>query len=278
MKLHDQHLHSRFSFDCKTDPAANVEAAIARGLCGLTFTEHYDTHPDDWPGCVYDDEAYSAAIEDVRERYRDRLFIGKGIEVCFQPEQMPKILHHLRSHRFDVVLVSVHYFGGKPAHVRENWHAVDAATGIDIAMRDVLTAVTHIRDLHRREGRVFDVLSHLDFAKRYAHRYCGSFDMTPHRGIIEDTLGAYLEASLIPEINTSTFRQGLGESMPNAEAVMTYARLGGKAMSIGSDSHSAEHIGADFDKAVAMLREAGINQTVVFKSRDVSFLPCGDVV
>ena len=30
-----------------------------------TFTEHFDTHPDDWAKCVYDDAAYSASLDEV---------------------------------------------------------------------------------------------------------------------------------------------------------------------------------------------------------------------
>ena len=45
VKLHDQHLHSRHSVDSKADPVANCEHALAAGLDGLTFTEHYDMHP-----------------------------------------------------------------------------------------------------------------------------------------------------------------------------------------------------------------------------------------
>ena len=63
MKFYDQHVHSRHSYDSQTDPAEDVEAAVARGLSGLTFAEHFDTHPDDWEECCYDDAAYSTAIE-----------------------------------------------------------------------------------------------------------------------------------------------------------------------------------------------------------------------
>ena len=48
MDLYDQHVHSRHSFDSHSEPAACVESAIERGLSGITFTEHFDTHPGDW--------------------------------------------------------------------------------------------------------------------------------------------------------------------------------------------------------------------------------------
>ena len=55
MPPYDQHVHSWNSFDCKSPPADNVEHALASGLAGLSFTDHFDTHPDEWDGCLYDD-------------------------------------------------------------------------------------------------------------------------------------------------------------------------------------------------------------------------------
>ncbi len=268
MRLYDQHLHSFHSFDCKTEPAHNVETAIAKGLAGLTFTEHFDTHPDDWPGCIYDDEAYSTTIENLRKQYGDRVFIGKGIEVCFQPSRMDFILEFLANHLFDVVLLSVHYFGEKAVHVRESWEGVTAAEGTRTYLEKVLDAARFCVRLHRDRGRVFDVLSHMDFVKRYTQRWLGTHDMTPHAKLFDEILRACLAADLTPEINTSTLRQGLGESMPGPAAVIRYGQLGGRAMSLGSDAHKAPDIGADFNHAVELLRAAGIDKTVVFQRRE----------
>jgi len=276
MGLHDQHLHSRHSFDSKTEPADNVEAAIAKGLAGLTFTEHFDTHPDDWADCVYDDEAYSATIEALRSRYGDRIFIGKGIEVCYQPSRMDFILDFLASRTFDVVLLSIHYFGDKPVHIRESWDGVCLADGTRRYLETVLEAMRFCERLHGDRGRVFDVLSHMDFVKRYTRRWFGGFDMAPFADLFDEILRGCLAVDLTPEINTSTIRQGLGESMPGLSTVLRYAELGGRAMSLGSDAHKATDIGADFDRAVEMLRGANIENTVVFRNRERVEVPLGE--
>jgi len=119
--LYDQHLHSRHSFDSTADPAENVEAAIERGLAGLTFTEHFDTHPNDRFECVYDDELYTQTIRHLRAEYGSQIFIGKGIEICYQPAQMDYLLKFLSRHRFDLVMLSVHYFPDGALHKPEDW-------------------------------------------------------------------------------------------------------------------------------------------------------------
>ena len=80
-------------------------------------------------------------------------------------------------------------------------------------------------------------------------------------------------ADLTPEINTSSLRQGLDETMPNPATIRRYAELGGKAISFGSDSHRAEDIGAGFDTATAMLRNAGLQGLAVFQKRERTIEP-----
>lgn len=271
--MFDQHLHSRHSFDSKADPRENVEAAIARGLQGLTFTEHFDTHPDDWSTCVYDDAAYSATIDSLRAEFGRRIFIGKGIEVCFQPRRMDYILDFLGSHTFDMVILSVHYFGDAPVHERPSWEGIGAMEGAKRYFANVQRAVAFCEDLQSGgKRRVFDVLGHLDLVKRYTRRFLGEYDVSPFAAEIDDILRGCLRADIIPEINTSTLRQNLTETMPNAAAVRRYAELGGEAMSVGSDSHTSSDIGAGFERAAAMLADAGIRRQVIFRRREREFI------
>lgn len=271
--LYDQHLHSRHSIDCRTEPRANVEAALARGLAGLTFTEHFDTHPLDFPRCVFHYGEYSTTIDRLRDEFGDRIFIGRGIEVCYQPQRMDFILNFLEKHPFDLVILSVHYFSGVPVHEKENWNGIDPARGTKQYLEDLLAAVRFVASLHASRGRVFDVLGHLDLVKRYTLRYFGSYDVSPCAAIIDEILHTCLEADLTPEINTSSLRQGLSETMPNGDTVRRYAGLGGTAVSLGSDSHKADDIGAGFDVASSLVRAAGLQGLAVFKNRTRSIIP-----
>jgi len=267
VKLFDQHLHSKHSFDSGTEPEDNVRRAIEIGLSGLTFTEHYDTHPDEWKGCVYDEAAYGATIGDLRKQFGEHIFVGKGIEVDYQPGNMPAIVDFLKSNPFDAAILSIHWSAGRPIHVRDAWQGGDPSRVTRAYLEDVLHAVHFCRQLHERQGRVFDILGHLDFAKRYSHRFEGSTHIAEHMDVIDGILGACLEADLVPEINTSTLRGGLGEPMPGPATIRRYAELGGTMVSLGSDAHKAEHIGAGFDVGLVMMREAGIGHIALFQKR-----------
>lgn len=268
MKLFDQHLHSKHSFDSDAEPADNVRRAIELGLAGLTFTEHYDTHADEIDDCLYNDDAYSETIDALRREFGKQIQIGKGIEVCYQPDNMPDIIDFLDRHRFDMVLLSVHWFFGQPIHAGFVWRGTDPVAVTRRYFEAVLDAVRFCERFHRDRPGVFQVLGHLDFVKRYSQRYTGGIYVSDHADLIDEILRTCLAADLIPEINTSTLRRGgLDDPMPGPAVVQRYAELGGTMMSIGSDSHSPRDIGADLDRAVDMLRDAGISKLAVFQNR-----------
>ena len=90
---------------------------------------------------------------------------------------------------------------------------------------------------------------------------------------MDEVLRTAIAADVPPEINTSTMRDGVGEPMPAQWTIERYAELGGKVMSIGSDSHQCEHIGDHFEDAVEILRQAGIEAEVAFSHRERYLIP-----
>lgn len=272
-KLHDQHLHSRHSMDSTTDPRENCVGAIARGLRGLTFTEHYDMHPEERPGCIWDYAAIADTIGELREKFADRIEVGFGIEVCYQPGEMPGILDYLAAHDFDVVLLSIHWCGGKRLHVRDDWAGLDHKDMGRVYFQAVLEAVRLCLKLREAGERPFDVLGHPDLAKRYARRYWKAFDVREHADVIDEIWHTALAADIVPEINLSTLRDSVGEPMPGEWTIERYVEAGGRAMSIGSDGHRSDHIGAGFDEAAGILQRAGIESEAVFAKRQRALIP-----
>jgi histidinol-phosphatase (PHP family) len=273
MALFDQHLHTKYSDDSLAEPEANVLAAIERGLDGITFTDHFDTEPTEWPRCRYDYDRLHEAVLSLRATYGHRLFIGHGIEVCFQPARLDFILDYLASHAFDLVILSVHWFEGRALHHREHWRGVDAYRGTQRYLETVLEAAKTAGALRRDGQRAFDVLGHIDLVKRYTRRYFDVVDVAPYRDLVDEILRAAIASDIVPEINMSTTRQGVGEPAPAEWVIRRYAELGGTMMTLGSDAHTAEHIGAGLTEATEILRRNGITQQAVFRARRREAVP-----
>jgi len=244
-----------------------VRRALELGLKGLTFTEHYDTHPTEWHLCKYNYEKIAATVAGLRKQFGSRIFVGHGIEICYQPEHMGPILDYLDAHQFDLVLLSVHWFAGRALHVREDWGGLNPAQGTRLYLESTLEAARMAGRARRQGRRAFDVLGHLDLVKRYTQRYFGTFDIRSHAAVVEEILRACLESDLVPEVNCSTLRQQLPEPSPADWVVQRYAELGGRAMSLGSDAHRTADIGAGVVEGAAMLKRCGITHLAVFNSR-----------
>ncbi len=267
MGLYDQHLHTRYSMDSQADPADNVRQALAVGLAGLTFTDHFDTHPVEWSSCEYDYDRLAAEVSRLRTEYGERIFIGHGIEICYQRAQMDRILRYLEDRPFDIVLLSVHWFDGRALHEQAHWNGLDAAAGTRAYLETVLEAVKFVGALTATGRRPFDVLGHLDLVKRYTQRYFNTFDIRAHADWVDEILRGCLAAGLVPELNMSSCRQQLPEPMPADWVIRRYAELGGRAMSIGSDAHQSEYVGVGVAEGAALLKSQGIASQAVFKNR-----------
>ena len=270
MKLYDQHLHSRHSVDSNADPVANCEQAVAAGLAGLTFTEHYDMHPRDWDRCRWDYDAIAATIDGLRRRFSPPLWVGFGIEVDYQPEMIEETLDYLDRHSFDLVLLSVHWISGRTPR---EWREI----GAEAMRRAYLTTLRGAADLCRElaagGSRPFDVLSHFDYVKRYLRRDW-DVPMGPvDPAVLDPILQALIDADVVPEINTSGMRRPEAEAYPSWSVLHRYRELGGRAVSIGSDAHHSRDIGAGFGEVAERLQAIGFEGEAVFRERVCSIVP-----
>ena len=83
------------------------------------------------------------------------------------------------------------------------------------------------------------------------------------RKVVEDGKGI--------EVNTSYHRYGLGDSTPSKDILRLYRDLGGRIVTIGSDSHKREHLGAYVREAKELLRSLGFEEFCTFEQMKPMF-------
>ena len=66
------------------------------------------------------------------------------------------------------------------------------------------------------------------------------------------------------EVNTSSHRYGLKDLTPSRDILKLYKELGGKIITIGSDSHKPGHLGAFVDETKEELKALGFEQICTF--------------
>jgi histidinol-phosphatase (PHP family) len=163
---------------------------------------------------------------------------------------------------FDFVLGSVHYiedWGFDNPDERHVWDSVD----VTATWRRYFELVGRLAD-----SGLFDAVGHLDLPKKFGHRPSEE-DL---KEMAQPILDRIAKAGMGIELNTSGLRKPVGEIYPSAMLV-SMAQEREIAICFGSDAHRPEDMGADFDSALRLAREAGYTHYFRISRRIRNFIP-----
>ncbi len=115
------------------------------------------------------------------------------------------------------------------------------------------------------------MLGHLDLINRYDR--IGNYPFLKIKPILSEILRIVIADGKGIELNTSSHRYGLRDSMPSADILSLYRQLGGRVITIGSDSHRKEHLGAYLRDAARSLRDLGYTEFCTYEKMRPIFHP-----
>ena len=278
--LADYHVHTEFSDD-SVFPLENVCAlAIERGIDEICITDHvdYDVRPD-WdeyrrdPSCAkifegkpsinVDYERYFPAIEAARERFAPTLAVKTGMEFGVQSHTAERFhaLFEQHADAWDFIILSIHQVGNE-----EFWNGTfqKGRTQDEYNMQyyeEMLRVVQRFDD--------WSVLGHLDLIKRYDT--AGPWPDANARDIVAEIMKEAIRRGKGIELNTSSIRYGLSDLTPSEDILRLYRDLGGHILSIGSDSHRPEHLGAHIPMMRERLQAIGFTEFCTFDHMEPIF-------
>ena len=240
--MFDSHTHTEFSADSEMLASEALEAAERLGL-GLVFTEHLDLEaaPIEF---TFDPEAYWKKYLPLRGEN-----LRLGIEVGMREKTLAGSRKFLERVPFDMVIGSIHFLEDKDIYLPEYYQGKDKAEAYHIYFREMAANL--------RTHDFVDVLGHIDYITRKAPYEDREIDY-----------GSFQEEVL--ELNTRRF----GEKRAVKELVPVYKRyweMGGQYVTLGSDAHTAEAIGAYFGEARDFTEMLGL-QIASFAERRL--VPC----
>ena len=109
----DYQLHTAFSGDSETPPAAQIEQAIRLGMKTLCITDHQDF---DYPPCVseflFDTASYFEKLSALKDYYSARIDLRIGVELGLQSRPLSVDLpSYAAAWPFDFIIGSTHVCG-----------------------------------------------------------------------------------------------------------------------------------------------------------------------
>jgi histidinol-phosphatase (PHP family) len=251
-----------------------VKDAISLGLEEICFTDHVDYgikrdwddpsgmlyrrggpgEPEHMPLANVDYPAYAAEIEALRSKYRDQITIRMGMEFGMQTHTIPQYEKLFSAYPFDFIILSVHQVEDKEFWTQD-FQRGRTQEEYNLRYYDEILAL--VQKYHN-----YSVLGHLDLISRYDE--AGYFPFEKIRPIVTKILETVIADGKGIEINTSSHRYGLSDLTPSVDILHLYRELGGRILTIGSDSHRREHLGAYILDTMEEAKKLGFEEIYTF--------------
>jgi histidinol-phosphatase (PHP family) len=248
----DAHVHTDLSPD--SDLPIDILAALAarRGLAELAITDHVDFERG---APAYDYTTFAQRERSVREaaeRWGPRgVTIRFGVELTYDRGWEADIRDHLARYRYDFTIGSVHDRVDSPYGPRRvaAWVGGRSLAEIVAPSFDEVIAAA-------RSG-LFDVIGHIDVVKRYLWPHVLPDQLAGAPELYEPILLGLIDSGTALEVNTSGLRHPVQETYPSPDIVARFRQLGGRGVTVGSDTHRSTHFGVGLEDGYRSAAAAG---------------------
>lgn len=267
MMLADYHVHCEYSDDSVYLMEDVVKDAIKKGIDEICFTDHVDYGiKDDWdsgkeimyrdgePFANVDYPKYEKQIRYLQDKYND-ITIKMGLEFGMQVHTIPQFQKLYNRYPFDFIILSCHQVNDQEFWTQEFQKGKTQQEYNERYYQEIYDVIRQYKD--------YSVLGHLDLIVRYDEN--GVYPFEKVKPMIEKILRQVIQDGKGIEVNTSYHRYGIKDMTPSRDILKLYKELGGTIITIGSDSHKKEHLGAYIQEAKNELIALGFEKYCTFE-------------
>lgn len=220
---------------------------------GVILTEHIDLAFGDPSEFYFDPDTYFKELSPCRN---DRLLLG--VEIGMTADTNDRNREIVRSHRFDMVIGSIHFMRGKDIYYPEFFAMFPGKEAVFSEYLDTMAEMIESYD-------DFDTLGHMDYIGRVAPYDDPLLYYEDYPDHIDRILKLLIDKNKCLEINTRQFDK------PQAVAALKticqrYHDLGGQYVTIGSDAHTPAVVGAYLTEAYGLAGECRLTP-VIYRER-----------
>lgn len=253
----DYHTHTPLCRHAEGHPREYAERALRLGLPEIGFSDHspMSQHFDDWRMEREEFPRYLEMLDEARAAV-PTLPIRLGLEVDYLEGGETWIEELSETADFDYLIGSVHY-------ISHDWAVDDPKYLFKFTQGDVEEIWALYFRLYEKaiRSRLFDFMGHPDLPKKFGHRPPGDL-----RRFYEPVVQALADTGTAFEINTAGLRKDVREMYP-ARPFLELAKSANIPLLINSDAHAPGEVGAGFDQAIALAKDVGYTETLLFEKR-----------
>lgn len=264
MATFDFHMHTDSSPDSSATAMEMCQSAIDKGLTHIAITDHLD-FPD------YETDDYANRKERswreqtaAKSALEGKLHLSRGVEIG-SPLLDPALTDAaLAAHDYDFILASLHQLGRHPDFYYVDFRQLDVLPTLDEYFTELIEVV---------EWGRFQSLAHLTYPFRYIPEAVRPTSYDRWMDQIDTIFRLLRDKGLAMEINTSGLRRPIGVTAPDLPLIRRYRELGGELITVGSDAHVPEDVGAGIDEGIELARTAGFRYVAIYENKQPILLP-----
>ena len=275
----DYHVHTEFSDDSEYSMEQVVKDAISKGLDEICFTDHVDygikKDWDDPSGIEYretspgvfqpfanaDYPRYYELYRQLKEKYAREISLKLGMEFGMQMHTVEKYEKLFARYPFDFIILSIHQVDDKEFWTQD---FQSGKTWQQYNERYYEEMLHLVKNYHN-----YSILGHVDLITRYDK--AGVYPFEKIKPLLTEIFKTVIADGKGIELNTSSHRYGLNDLTPAKNILKLYRQLGGRIITIGSDSHKAEHLNAYIDEGREELKKLGYTEFCTFRQMQPIF-------
>lgn len=253
--MFDTHVHTKFS----TDSNMSIEDAISKAKTNnnqLIITEHLDLNFPRQGEFIFNiDEYFNQYI-----KYRSNNLL-LGVEIGMKDDCVEENHKVIIANPFDYVIGSIHLVDNYDLYYDDFYKGKDKKEAYEIYLKNMLTCVKNFHFV--------DSMGHIDYISRYAGYEDKEIYYSDHEDLIDEILKTLILNDTCIELNTRRFdnKSVIKNLLP---IYKRYGDLGGKHITIGSDSHTPKAIGSSLDIAKEFADQCKL-KIVYFKERKIVY-------
>lgn len=240
-----------------------IASAVRKGLKEIGLSDHSPIYhrgenPHILPDTAMSWDELGKYFEEavlLKRKYQNTVEVRIGIE----SDYVPGWEDHFRSlwdrDEMDFVIGSIHWV--------DDWHIFASKQLPPGLSKEELFSAYVDRLMGAAVSGIYNIIGHMDAIKQW--------ELVPPQKAVEGytkVLQAMADLGVALELNTSGWRKRVKEQYPARDILVRAHRLG-VPVSLGSDAHKPELVGADFDTALKMLRDIGYKQIATFQGKQL---------
>ena len=258
----DLHMHTLSSFDGNYPAEKMFESAVANELSTIAVTDHFDVDFYERHNLGVRQQTSYEDVVSAKGAFSDKIRILRGIEMGQPTYDVELTERSLARYEYDFVIGSIHNLRNMP-----DFGDLDYKSMTEERIYELLGEYfNEMLLLARWNG--FDTLAHLTYPMRYiVQAGRNEIELSRFDPVTDEIFRTLIANGKALEINTSGLRQPIGKTMPTEDYVRRYRELGGELLTLGSDAHFTEHVGAGIDKGYAIAERCGFEYVTYFENR-----------